>query len=631
MFPQNNARVVAQNALDIRVIVGNSPYSSGQTSQNDSNQNQKYPTLDSSMAATYAARSTATLKNSLYDSYIRAIRWASDRIGASKQGGVIGFVTNGGFIDGNTADGLRKTLVGEFDTIYCFNLRGNARTGGDLRQREAGNVFGSGSRSTVAITLLVRKPGSIPRGRVLYRDIGDYLSGDAKLEIISTADVATATWSLILPSADGDWINQRSGVFNQYLALGDKNGGEVALFNTYSGGLKSNRDAWVYNSASRVVRSNVGRMIDFYNRQVSEFSAVAEASKISDPAALVDTVVDLDPAKFSWDRADRARLVRGVRYSARSDAVVKAAYRPFCKQHVYFDRQLNNTVYQLPKIFPAAGLPNMGIYNVGAGSAVPFSVLMVDSLPDLHLTGAGSNGQFFPRYTYRVSEAGVDLFSEADADTASEGWSRLDNISAKVLEDYRTAFGDEAPADDVFHYTYGVLHAPDYRKAFAADLKKTLPRIPRVAKKADFDAFTEAGRSLAALHLGYESVAPFPLVEQLAGSEDVHAYRVSKMAFGKAGKAPDRTRIVYNSRLTMSGIPEAAYEYQIGARSAIEWIMERYQVKLDKASGIVNDPNDWADEVGGPRYIVDLLKRIVTVSLATVEIVTALPSLDLGQ
>ncbi|HZL04067.1 MAG TPA: type ISP restriction/modification enzyme, partial [Coriobacteriia bacterium] len=357
MFPANNARLEQQKALDIRVIIGNPPYSVGQSSQNDANQNFTYPTLDRAIASTYARRSNATLKNSLYDSYIRAIRWASDRI---KDQGIIGFVTNGGFIDGNTADGLRQTLADEFTSIYVYNLRGNQRTAGELSRREGGKVFGGGSRNTVAITLLVKHPSGTGRAVVRYRDVGDCLTREQKLDIIAGSDLAQLDWQTITPNDASDWINQRTVGFDTYTAIGSKDHGEQAIFRVNSGGLKTNRDAWVYNSSTDELTANVTRMVDFYNTQVGTFRAMCEREGVRDPQANVDAFINLDPTQISWNRADKAQLARGVRYAVRPQGLRISSYRPFNKQHVYFDRQLNDMIYRLPSIFPTPEHPNIG-------------------------------------------------------------------------------------------------------------------------------------------------------------------------------------------------------------------------------------------------------------------------------
>ncbi|WP_262391811.1 type ISP restriction/modification enzyme [Nocardiopsis sp. CNR-923] len=312
-------------------------------------------------------------------------------------------------------------------------------------------------------------------------------------------------------------------------------------------------------------------------------------------------------------------MKNGKHYSFTSNSITTGTYRPFNKQRVYFNRRLNDMVYTLPTIFPSTAEANFGFYLTGTGTDEPFSVLVLDTLPDLHAVGTMSVGPLLPRYTYQETGNGDDLFSSAE----EPGLEQVDNITDAALADYRKTYGSEVTKDDIFYYVYGLLHSLDYRSQFAADLKKSLPRIPKVA---DFHDFADAGRKLAKLHIGYESVQPHPLEEKVSGPTPTplaELYRVQKMKFKNKD---DRSKIVYNSRVTVSGIPERAYRYQLGARSAIEWIIDRYQVKTDKNSGIVNDPNDWSDD---PRYIIDLLARIVTVSLETVDIVEALPPMEI--
>ncbi|MGC5365525.1 DEAD/DEAH box helicase [Streptomyces sp. DT24] len=624
----NSERVRKQQAQDIRVIIGNPPYSVGQDSQNDDNQNVKYEALDQRIQTTYAARSTATNKNSLYDSYIRAIRWASDRI---KDEGVIAYVSNGGYIDGNTADGLRLSLGDEFDAIYCYNLRGNQRTAGELSRKEGGKVFGSGSRSTVAILILIK--GGIVGGtsggcQLFYRDIGDYLSREDKLRIVAGQGLDTVEWQQITASPEGDWINQRDERFAAFQAIGEKDKGlrGKAIFSLYSSGLKTGRDSWVYNFSQSKLTKNVGSTIDFYNDQLKEFEAHYEAASQGVPtAADVDRYIDNDPKKISWNRADKTDIARARVRTFDEERLFSAAYRPFTKQSVYFSARLNDMVYQLPRLFPTPEHQNLGFYVTGLGSDKPFSVHATELIPDLAYWGS-SNGQYFARYAYRELPTGDDLFATANGD--GDAYERVDNIADEALLDYRKTYTDDTiTKDDVFYYAYGLLHSPQYRTQFAADLRKSLPRIPKVR---DFQGFADAGRKLVNLHINYEAAAPYAgIVEQASGSADTppsELFRVTKMKIPKKGGEADRSTIIYNSRVTLSNIPEEAYRYQLGARSAIEWIIDRYQVKVDKASGIVNDPNDWSDD---PRYIVDLLRRIVTVSLETMKIVDGLPELDI--
>ncbi|MET8511952.1 type ISP restriction/modification enzyme [Streptomyces sp. NPDC005077] len=621
----NSERAKQQRKQPITVVVGNPPYSVGQESQNDDNQNLKYEVLDERIKQTYVSRSTATNKKSLYDSYIRAIRWASDRIDGD---GVVAYVSNGGYIDGNTADGLRKSLAEEFDAIYCYNLRGNQRTSGELSRKEGGKIFGSGSRNTVAVLILVKDGGSTAREcQLYYRDIGDYLSREEKLRIVGAQSIESVPWQRITPNKDGDWINQRDDRFMTFQAVGekDKNARDKVVFDVYSSGLKSGRDAWIYNFSSTKLRENVASMVDFYNEQVDGFTEHCRAQGIAEPKAVdAEKYIDFDPKKISWNRADKANVAKGTKYGFDAERVFTSAYRPFAKQRVVFDPRLNDMVYQLARLFPAPTYGNVGFYLTGPGAPKPFSALMVDQVPDLNFWGEG--GQFFPRYSYRELkvEGGFDFGD-------GERYERVDNINDVTLAGYRDAYGHPAiTKDDVFYYTYALLHSPEYRERFAADLKKSLPRIP---KAEDFYGFATAGRALAKVHLGYEQAEPYGgIVETVTGDASTtpssELYRVAKMKIPKAKGQLDRSTIVYNQRVTLTNIPEEAYRYQLGARSAIEWIIDRYQVTVDTKgkSGITNDPNDWSDD---PRYIIDLLKRIVTVSLETMKIVDALPPLDI--
>ena len=616
VFVQNNERLEKLKALDIQVIVGNPPYSKGQGSANEGNANEKYDDLDSAIRETYAARSTATNKNSLYDSYIRAIKWAALRIADR---GVIAFVTNGGWLDSNTADGMRLTLAEEFSDIHILNLKGNMRSA-DWK-REGGQIFGAGSQATVAVTILVKDPMHEGPARIHYTDIGDYLTREEKLAKVASAERATGLEHIthLVPNAHGDWLNQRRDDFDTFLALGD-------TFGRFGRGTETARDAWVYNFDAEKLASNVERHIETYD--------LALRGELEAP--LLN-----DSARISWSRAMRSDLARGREIRFHTEARQPALYRPFTKTHVYFERAMVNVVGVGPSAFPSLTHRNIGIYQVGAGSAVPFSVLMLNVLPDLHVTGAGSGGQFFARWRYEKVDGGDGMLAfDAVAHTeVVDGYRRVDNITDEALAGFRVAYGQSITKDDVFFYVYGLLHSSDYRENYAADLKRMLPRIPTVR---DPRPFIDAGRKLSKLHLGYETVTPYPLdgldTQPPAGRDPYGFYAVGdkKLSFGKptaeqkaTGEVRDRTTIQYNGNVTLRGIPGEAYRYMLGSRSAIEWIVDRYYVKTDKPSGIVNNPNDWSREVGDARYILDLLARIVTVSLETMKIVDALPSLEI--
>lgn len=610
-FRANSERAERELEQDIRVIVMNPPYSSGQNSANDNNQNEKYPKLDERIAETYAQNSSGTNKNSIYDSYIRAIRWASDRV---KDSGVIAFVSNGSFIDGNAADGLRKCLVGEFSKLYVYNLRGNARTSGETRKREAGNVFGGGSRTPVTICVLVKDPSHTGEAVLHYRDIGDYLSREEKLDIIAQeGSIAHTEWEVIVPNEAADWINQRDEKYDTYQPIGDKatkgKPNTPGVFQLYSNGLKSNRDPWVYNFSARAVEENMHRMIEFYNSQIG----------VEQP--------DMDSTKIAWNRSLLTFRAQGRALAFEQESMRNSLYRPFCKQTAYFNRELNDMVYQLPKLFPTPAHKNIAFGFTGRGATKEFSVLMVDTLPDLESI---SKAQWMSLYTYEpVVENDGGLNLNLGGGEVVDGYTRKENITDATLDTYRSTYGDEGIAkEDIFYYIYALLHHSEYREKYAADLKKMLPRIP-LAK--GFWEYSRVGRALAELHLGYESVEPYPL-DEVASSpapespeERFEFYRVQKLQFGPK---KDKTRIKYNGHLTLKGIPEEAYEYQVNGRSALEWVIDRYQVKTDKKSLITNDPNDYCRAVNDPRYIVDLIKRLVTVSLETQKLVGTLPRFE---
>jgi len=612
-FPQNNDRLVRQKQADITVIMANPPYSVGQGSQNEGNRNLVYPSLDGRIEATYAAQSEAGLKRNLYDSYVRAFRWASDRIGDR---GIVCFVSNGSYIDKGSFDGFRKTLANEFARIYCLNLRGDARTSGELRQKEKDSVFGQGTRTPVAIILLVKSPDAVGACTVRYHDIGDYLTRDEKLSILEQfGSIEIIPWERIEPDATGDWINQRNATFLSFAPLGDKKDGQAgALFNTYSGGVVTNRDAWAYNSSRETLLANIGRMVDFYNAQLDAFGTWTRERRTERTPEAVEEYIDRDPKKISWTRALKGDLRKGKRAELQPERAVMSMYRPFCKQWLYFDRQLNEMVLQIPKLFPSPEHHNLVIHSSAGDARRPFSALITDMIPDLHLHDVG---QAFPLYHYE-EPSGVGLFGQ---DGAAGGYVRRAAIADATLVDYQGRYGGDLGKEDIFYYVYGLLHSPEYRGRFAADLKKMIPRLPMAP---DFWAFSKAGRELAGWHLGYESVEPWPVDGLPSAQAAPEQLRVDKMRFGGSGRAEDRSTLVFNAHITLRGIPPEAYDYQVNGKSAIEWLMDRYEVKVDKDSGIRNDPNLWSDD---PRYVVDLVARIVRVSMETMWIVRSLPSI----
>ncbi len=457
MFPQNNDRILRELNTPINVIVGNPPYSVGQNSANDLNANVSYPTLDGRIAATYAERSTARSQRTLYDSYLRAFRWATDRIGEQ---GVIAFVSNGGWIDGNTADGIRLSLTDEYSRIYVYNMRGNQRTAGELSRKEGGKVFGSGSRNTVAIFIGVKSPHHIGPCQVLYRDIGEYLTREEKLRVVADGALATINWQTITPNSYGDWVSQRDDAFLEWPTIGDRDG-HLRVFASYSLGLATGRDAWCYNFSHRSLSANVRRMVAFYSRQLADFDSWCEQYQIADRKRSVESFIDADPAKISWNSTAKQYLARGTRITVGEDFTRKGRYRPFQTQSVYFDRHLNERRYQLVSMFPTPSHKNIGFYVVAAGSDKPFSALMTDTIPDLSFWGSGG-GQFFPRWTYEKADAEDDGFNlgAVAGDVDKHGYRRFDNITDVIVGHYEQAIGGPVTKDDVYYSVYGQLHDP---------------------------------------------------------------------------------------------------------------------------------------------------------------------------
>ncbi len=619
MFPQNSARVARQKKASLRVIMGNPPYSIGQRSANDNAQNQKYEKLDSDIARTYAKLSSAGLNKSLYDAYIKAFRWSTDRLDP-KNGGIIAFVSNGAWLDGNSTDGFRKSLEKEFSSIWVFNLRGNQRTSGELSRKEGGKIFGSGSRTPIAITLLVKNPQATNKQATIhYHDIGDYLSREDKLAKIAnfkTVANPALTWKTLEPNAEGDWLNQRNDVFDTFIPMAPEKKFDAkseSFFSTYAIGVASNRDAWVYNFSTQEIERNMKRTIAFYNEQQANFKqARAKNSKLK-----VEDFIDSTPTQISWTRSLRKDVEKVVTHNFQKNEIKTGLYRPFFKQRLYFDKPFIESPGLSPKLFPNEKLGNRLITITGSGASKDFSALITDRITNLD---ALEKAQCFPLFHYEERQKNSPSLFDA---TGENEYIRRDGVSNFILGRAKKQYGKNVGKEDIFYYVYGILHSPDYRTAFANDLKKMLPRIPLVEDVRDFWKFSKAGRALAELHINYESVPPYEGV-QVSG-ESSGFFSVEKMRYPKKGQTDT---IIYNSKIVVSSIPAKAYEYLVNGKSAIDWILERYAVTINKDSGIKNDPNDWAKEVGNPRYILDLLLSVINVSVQTVEILEGLPKLE---
>ena len=633
LFANNSEQIERQLGLDIRVIIGNPPWSVGQRSAHDDNRNQRYPALDAAISQKYVVTSTAGTKyRSVYDSYVRAIRWASDRVLASDDGGIVTFVTNSGFVDAKAFDGMRKTLASEFHAIHVFNLRGNQRTSGEQSRREGGKVFGAGSRAGVAILLLVKRAGSVPAsGAVIrHRDIGDYLTREQKLAIVSESDLNGDGWLAVEPNEHSDWINQRSDQFLDQRPLSDlpsQPAGKPAIFGLASGGLATSRDLWVYGSSDRKLRRRVKAQVDFYNDQ-----AKVRPKGESWPLR--------DHTRFKWDERTERLARRGDEISVEPTGFTESVYRPFFAQRLYMAQGLNYSAYQLPFIFPEpkTRTPSIIVESKLRTAGRVQGVLGTDRVPNAAAVAgaAGHSVYVFPRYVYdaQAENGKSSIFSaagRADRGSSAIGAPR-DNITDQALTAYQSRYGDDVTPDHIFAYVYGILHSPDYRERYATDLAKMLPRIPEVTTADAFYAFSEAGQDLLDLHIGYEEADPYPLKEVWSGEAPTgdERWHVRKMKWASKAKEKDQSVIVVNDWLTLRGIPEAAHRYVVGPRSALEWLIDRYQIRTDKPSGIVNDPNDWGLELDPPQpdYIPTLVKRIVTVSLETMRIVDSLPPLE---
>lgn len=647
-FPENAANVDKQKKAPVRVIMGNPPYSVGQKSANDNAQNLSYAHLDKRIAETYAKAAQATNKNSLYDSYIKAFRWASDRIADCKDGGVVAFISNGAWIDGNAQEGFRKCLEDEYSSVYVLNLRGNQRTSGELSRKEGGKIFGSGSRTPISITFLIKNPEKKGKATILYHDIGDYLSREQKLKKISefgSVDSSKLQWEIVAPNEKGDWINQRGDVFDSLILLGDKDNkaNKLTLFNAvYARGIGSSRDSWAYNYSRQKMLESMRRSNEFYNEQRLKY----QEYKRYNPNIDVVSFIDNDPLKISWSRAYRQDVEKNREHFYDVKYASIGLYRPFSKQNLYFDKTVLNDVGPIFNMFPTSIHQNLVICVSGLGGTKNNSTLITNCIPDLNCLDAGT--QCFPLYWYEENKNKQQTLSLFDTES-SDDYIRRDGITDWILKEVRTRFGNarKITKETIFYYVYGLLHSPKYREAFAADLKKSLPRIPIVEDIDAFLDFSYAGKQLANLHLNYEEIPAYegvtvigdrqkeeaPDGRMIAGTTDLYAvkvdykyYEVEKMRFPKKGQ---KDTIIYNSSIRIENIPDEAYEYIVNGKSAIEWIMERYQVKTDPSSLIKNDPNDWSREHDNPRYILDLLLSVINVSVQTMEIVKKLPDLKL--
>ncbi|MCH3905901.1 MAG: DEAD/DEAH box helicase family protein [Lactobacillus sp.] len=589
LFGTNNKRLQKQQEQPITVIISNPPYSIGQKNQNDDNANEHYPVLEDKIAKTYVKFSNAGLSKGLYDSYIKAFRWASDRL---KGNGIIGFITNGNYINSSSTDGLRYCLNEEFNYLYIFNLRGNQRTVGEQSRKEGGKIFGSGSRAPIAISILV-KDGS-DKHEIFYHDVGDYLSRKQKLDIIDNFEsIENIDWKVIHPDENHDWLNQRDPNYQHYSPLAPDNTNVIPVFKNNSMGVLSARDVWVVGFNKGAVSSNSKKLIDNYNIEREKLSTNGEYH------------LNKDAKYIKWTKRLEDQAKRNNPIEFNNSHIKLTFYRPFVKKWMYYQYETTERVSLFNKKW---GSKNLVIVTTGRGSSKDFSTLISDEIPDFQSL---MNSQGFMRYDNEEKDE-TDLLKP-----------NHDNINQSFADKLGLSL------DNTFAYIYGLLNSSEYQQKYANDLKKDLARIPIVKDK---EKYVEIGKKLMDLHINYETVEPYDGCK--IETVDNPSYQVKKMQFAKkrnpeTGKLEnDRSTIIFNSDIKISDIPEKAYEYVVNGRSAIEWIMDQYQVKTDKKSGITDDPNDFSDD---PKYIFNLLLRIINVSLQTVDLIHQLPKFEVDE
>ena len=597
--PENTRRVERQKQTEMFVIIGNPPYNARQMHENDANKNRKYPELDRQIQETYAQASRATNKTALYDPYVKATHWALNRIDTD---GIVAFVTNHNFIDAQAFDGMRKHLSDACDNIYLLDL------GGNIRKGHAGDANVFDIQVGVSINLFVKKgqEGEEP-ARIFYNNETAEMNKEATFEFLDASEhIGNVNWDSIQPDARHTWLTEGLREdFETFVPMGSKQAktakGEVSgvIFHQFSSGVKTNRDAWTINFDPDTLTTNVQRMIEFYNTQVFKWQGITEKSSIN-----IDDFAEYDDAKISWSRDLKAKMRTGRIAEYDEHKIRTCLHRPFAKSNIFFDRILNDVVYVFPSIFP---IPETEAENqvicVNRSREKPFTPLMTNCLSEHIMTGGfGSAGQCFPFYIYD-----------------EDGSNRRENITDWALAQFRKHYKDTNITKwNIFHYTYALLHHPAYREQYQVNLKRDLPHLPYAPK---FWEFVEAGRRLANIHIHYEDQPQYKL--DLIETPDMPLdWRVEQMKFSK-----DKTQIKYNDFLTLAGIPAEAFQYRLGNRAALEWVVDQYRVKTDKRSGIVNNPNRPDDET----YIADLIRKVISVSLETVRIVEKLSGLKISE
>ena len=620
IFPFNHERIEYQVKLPLTVVLGNPPYSKGQKTESDNATNVRYPTLDSRIGNTYVqAAGDVTNKNSLYDSYVRAFRWASDRLG---ENGIVGFVTGAGWLDGNAASGIRACFEHEFSNIYVINLRGNARLKGEMWRKEGDKVFGQASRSAITLTFLLKDKKNHEPANILYHDIGDFLKRDQKLgKLKDFQSIANTPLQRIIPNKENDWIGQRNRQFLNFVPLVKlRNSKENGIFRDSTLGVATGRDAWIYNFSKQSLLSNVSTMVNFYNQELDRY-------KLNGNGVLPKSFVKFDRSKIAWGVDVFKRISAHEPMSVEPERVCLFEYRPMTKLHCYFDANWINRVYRLPRIFETSS-DRVRTLCVEGPSSNDFSCWMVDTPYDVHVLGSAKG---FPlRRFAEVSPPELLISANRPRVHIREHNQCETNLAFQNLYSTNTLNFEE-----VFYYAYALLQHYEYLENFNLNLKRELPRIPAVESIDDFFELSDAGQRLANLHVNYEQSKEYPVVEHwaegmlLKNIDQKTKYHVERMRFLNKN---DKSVIQYNSHLKISGIPDEAYDFKVNGKSLVEWVMDRQRVSVHKDSGIVNDANDFAIEtMNDPTYPLRLLKQAITVGSKTLEIQKSMPPLKIHK
>lgn len=606
-FKIANEKANEEQAQDIRIIIGNPPYSVGQKNAMDNNSNTSYPNLDERISSTYGSNINSGLIKGLYDSYVRAFRWASDRIGDN---GVISFVSNGSYVDNLAFSGFRRELLKEFNHVYVFNLRGNQRTQGELSRKEGGKVFGSGSRNTICIITLVKHKGKPFDGFVHYKDIGDYKDRETKLkEIEDYSSISNIDWKEITPDRSNDWINQKNEEFEEFIPLVSEESPEVSLFGSHiSRGLVTARDSWTIGFNSKTVCENMEKFVKKFNFEQTRVLNLLSKARIFDSnqkKSFVEKNVNYDKSNIKWGREIYNLLLRGKPLTLVKD-VRDIMYRPFVKKRLYYDPRVLNCVYKWKNIIPNQADRNLNISISTPPCKKDYSALAINIISDIDCM---EHAQSVPVEWINDNTQG-SLFELAGYD------QNEDTLNDKAISLFKERYGDKSiTSSSVFSYIYAVLNSKSYREKYSNNLGKEMPRIPFLK---DFWGWSNIGKALIDLHLNYEKAKPYAGVKINKNAED---YKITKIRYILKDR---KDTIIFNDHIIISNIPLKAYDYVVNGRSPIDWVLDQYQYTVDKESGIIDDPNTY-DEVKGGKYVFDLILSLITVSLETQKLIKELP------